>query len=420
MGRRTVKATLGVATCLALIGAPGPATAKPVKRAKLADSARNAQRVDGLSASRRPRPGRLLALDSRGRFPTSVFGRLLDSSLVQRPLARSCPAGQAIRAIDSNGIVTCALAGDISAVTAGAGLTGGGSSGDVTLSVAPPLDFSSGATTPLVDLENVGTGGALAGRSSSAFATAWFRNLGTGQGSALQADTSGGSQGNAVTALNYGLDGNALRAELVNANNPKAAIFARTSGSGQAIDAEVPADGGPADALYARTLSPDANSEAGVFDGDVDIRGTLTKMDGAFRIDHPLRPARAYLQHSFVESPDMKNVYDGVVRTDARGYATVMLPSWFQALNERFRYQLTTIGSFARAIVWREVRRNRFAIRTSRPGVKVSWQVTGIRHDAYARAHPLAVELPKTGAARGRFLAPEELGRPARLRIGGR
>jgi hypothetical protein len=419
MGRRTVKATLGVATCMALIAAPAPVSAKPVERAKLADTARNAQRVDGLSASRRPRAGRLLALDRHGRFPTSVFARLLGSSLVQRPLARSCPTGQSVRGVAPDGTVTCALAGDITAVTAGAGLTGGGTSGEVGLAVAPPLDFSVGATTPLVDLENVGSGGAISGRSSSAFATAWFRNLGTGQGSALQADTSGGSQGNAITALNYGLDGNALRAELVNTGNPKAAIFARTSGSGQAIDAEVPAGGGPADALYARTLSTDDSSQAGVFDGDVDIRGTLTKMDGAFRIDHPLRPARAYLQHSFVESPDMKNVYDGVVRTGARGYATVELPSWFQALNGRFRYQLTAIRSFARAIVWREVRRNRFTIRTSRPGVKVSWQVTGIRHDAYARAHPLAVELPKRGAARGRFLAPEELGRPARLRIDG-
>ena len=116
----------------------------------------------------------------------------------------------------------------------------------------------------------------------------------------------------------------------------------------------------------------------------------------------------------------MKNIYDGVVRTDGRGYATVRLPRWFQALNQSYRYQLTTIRSFARAIVWREVRRNSFVIRTTSPRVKVSWQVTGVRHDAYARAHRIKVDIAKARADRGRFLTPRELGKPARLQITGR
>jgi len=62
------------------------------------------------------------------------------------------------------------------------------------------------------------------------------------------------------------------------------------------------------------------------FTGNVNITGTLTKGGGSFRIDHPLDPANKYLQHSFVESPDMKNVYDGVVVLDANGRATVDLP----------------------------------------------------------------------------------------------
>jgi hypothetical protein len=56
------------------------------------------------------------------------------------------------------------------------------------------------------------------------------------------------------------------------------------------------------------------------------VQGTLSKSAGAFRIDHPLEPETKYLQHSFVESPDMKNVYDGVVRTDRHGLATVRPP----------------------------------------------------------------------------------------------
>jgi hypothetical protein len=44
-----------------------------------------------------------------------------------------------------------------------------------------------------------------------------------------------------------------------------------------------------------------------------------------FRIDHPLDPANKYLNHSAVESPDMKNIYDGVVTLDADGEAVVEL-----------------------------------------------------------------------------------------------
>jgi hypothetical protein len=138
---------------------------------------------------------------------------------------------------------------------------------------------------------------------------------------------------------------------------------------------------------------------AGLFLGNLRVQGTLSKSAGAFRIDHPLDPARKYLQHSFVESPDMKNVYDGVVRTDRRGFATVRLPAYFQALNRSFRYQLTIVGrSFAQAIVWKEIAANRFTIKTNQPRVKVSWQVTGIRKDRYANAHRIPVELDKTAA----------------------
>src|SRR5262249_60204830 len=80
---------------------------------------------------------------------------------------------------------------------------------------------------------------------------------------------------------------------------------------------------------------------AGVFDGDVLITGKLSKGSGSFKIDHPLDPANKYLSHSFVESPDMMNIYNGVVTTDANGDAQVQLPGYFEALNRDFRYQLT-------------------------------------------------------------------------------
>ncbi len=141
--------------------------------------------------------------------------------------------------------------------------------------------------------------------------------------------------------------------------------------------------------------------------GNVQVLGTLSKAAGSFMIDHPLDPANKYLYHSFVESPDMKNIYDGNVTTDGTGHAEVALPDWFEALNRDFRYQLTVIGAFAQAIVAKKVAGNRFTIATSAPNVEVSWQVTGIRQDAYANKHRIPVEQEKPVSERGTFLHPE-------------
>jgi hypothetical protein len=146
---------------------------------------------------------------------------------------------------------------------------------------------------------------------------------------------------------------------------------------------------------------------------DLHVTGTLFKGAGAFRIDNPLDPAHSYLQHSFVESPQMKNVYDGNVTTNARGFATVQLPKWFQALNRDFRYQLTVIDKAhwtARAAVWEKIHDDRFTIRTDQGNVQISWQVTGVRHDPYANAHRIRVIVPKEGSAQGKYLHPQLYG----------
>src|SRR6056297_293519 len=119
-------------------------------------------------------------------------------------------------------------------------------------------------------------------------------------------------------------------------------------------------------------ISP--GGQALLADGNVTVNGTLVKSAGSFRIDHPLSPQTHYLSHSFVESPDMMNIYNGNVVTDRAGYAEVVLPDWFDALNRDFRYQLTVIASFAQAAIWEELRDNRFVIRTTEPDTKVSWQ----------------------------------------------
>ncbi len=148
--------------------------------------------------------------------------------------------------------------------------------------------------------------------------------------------------------------------------------------------------------------------------GDIYISGNLAKGSGTFKIDHPQDPANKYLIHSFVESPDMMNVYNGNIVTDANGDATVKLPDYFLSLNKEFRYQLTAIGTFAQAIVAEEVNTaNEFKIKTDKPNVKISWQVTGIRQDAYANAHRIKDVVEKTGEEKGKYIHPELFNQPA-------
>jgi hypothetical protein len=151
---------------------------------------------------------------------------------------------------------------------------------------------------------------------------------------------------------------------------------------------------------------------AGEFLGDVEVSGNLAKGGGSFKIDHPLDPENKYLYHSFVESPDMMNIYNGNITTDANGDAVVTLPDWFQALNKDFRYQLTVVGTFAQVIVAEKLKGNRFTIKTSAPGVEVSWQVTGIRKDAYANKHRIPVEEMKPEQERGYYLHPDAFNKP--------
>lgn len=157
-----------------------------------------------------------------------------------------------------------------------------------------------------------------------------------------------------------------------------------------------------------------AEGGAGHFVGDVFVQGTLRKNGGQFVIDHPLDPANRYLNHAFVESAEMKNLYDGVVELDEDGGAEVVLEDWCEALNQDFRYQLTPIGGPAPDLhVARELSGNRFAIGGGSPGLRVSWQLTGVRHDPYALANPLTVDEEKPEPERGFYLSPDLYDQPA-------
>jgi trimeric autotransporter adhesin len=214
----------------------------------------------------------------------------------------------------------------------------------------------------------------------------------------------------ATAGIVYGVQGS-----IVSTTQSAAGVFGfsqASTGGGVGVAGSSNSPDGPAIAA-----TNNAGGIAGQFNGNVTISGDLavngavSKGSGSFKIDHPLDPANKYLSHSFVESPDMMDVYNGMTRLDAKGEAWVSLPDYFEALNGDFRYQLTAIGAPApRLYVAREVSQNRFKIAGGRPGGKVSWQVTGIRHDAYANAHRIPVTEGKPAAEQGTYLHPDVYG----------
>jgi hypothetical protein len=157
---------------------------------------------------------------------------------------------------------------------------------------------------------------------------------------------------------------------------------------------------------------PVAGGFAAVLHGDVDVDGTLSASAKNFKIDHPTDPANKYLVHASVESSEMMNIYSGNITTDDLGIATVKLPAWFEAENTDFRYQLTTIGRDAHAWISAKVKDGKFMIGTNAPLVEVSWQITAVRQDAYAKAYPLVVEQDKPARERGFYSHPELYGQP--------
>jgi hypothetical protein len=113
------------------------------------------------------------------------------------------------------------------------------------------------------------------------------------------------------------------------------------------------------------------------------------------------------------------NIYRGSAVLNSRGEATVRLPNWTPALNSQFEYQLTPIGESAPDLhIADEIKNGRFRISGGKPRLRVSWQVSGVRDDAYARAHPIRVEVPKLGAERGTYLNPVEHGKSETMRVG--
>jgi hypothetical protein len=132
--------------------------------------------------------------------------------------------------------------------------------------------------------------------------------------------------------------------------------------------------------------------------------GILSKASGTFTIDDPVDPEHEILNHYFVESPEMVNIYRGVATLGSAGRAVVHLPGYFDALNSDPQVQLTGIGSSDVYLATTEAD-NEFVI-GGQPGLQVQWLATGARKDQSPQITEdlMPVEQPKTGALAGRSL----------------
>ncbi len=163
--------------------------------------------------------------------------------------------------------------------------------------------------------------------------------------------------------------------------------------------------------VYGSSASGTGENWAGYFNGDVNVTGTVTKGADAVKIDYPLDPENKILSHSGVISDEMATVYNGNIVLDGSGNATVKLPGWFETFNRDYKYQLTAIGAPGPNLyISKELSDNSFGIAGGTSGMKVSWQLTAVRNDNYAKANPVTVVDEKSAENKGLYIHPAAFG----------
>lgn len=196
------------------------------------------------------------------------------------------------------------------------------------------------------------------------------------------------------------LQGQKTTMRVVSNNDNPQLIFQRTGGTaGTFGEVQIGIDftdvGSGTLTNVVRVLTDFGVSGSAGITGNLTVTGSVSKGSGSFRIDHPVDPLNKFLYHSFVECPEMLNIYNGNVVLDADGKAVITMPAWFKPLNKDFKYQLTCIGGYAPVYINKECDGETFSIAGGVEGLKVSWQITGVRQDKFALANPIQVEVDK-------------------------
>ncbi|MBS1714872.1 MAG: hypothetical protein JST30_11115 [Armatimonadetes bacterium] len=284
-----------------------------------------------------------------------------------------------------------------------------------------------------IGVQGTGTGYGGVFTSTSPEGIALKAGTDTSTGAAIVARGTGSSKNSTVYSVNLGTNSfsAALFGRTFNKGSSHGLIVNRGVSENSAVTYTSAAatvydvsDTGSTIGLGVRTSSPNGYSlyvEGPSTGNKIAIRAIgNTEATGtkSFLIDHPLDPENKSLRHFCAEGPEPTNVYSGTVKLGGDGSAWVQLPAYFEAINRDLRYQLTCVGGFSPVYVASEVSGNKFKIAGGKSGLKVSWQVTGVRNDAYVRHNGFKTEALKNETERGYLYAPEAYGRPSSRGVG--
>src|SRR5580704_5673788 len=304
----------------------------------------------------------LLAVNNTFTGNQTVNGNLTATGFISAgPISASASNGAyAVTGTDTSSSGSIGIAG-IS--TNGTGVYGNGITGTsgigVTYGVYATASNGNGIAAFGAGTYNRGVYGSASGSSGNGVYGTGVTGV-WGNGSSYGVYGSGGTYGVYSQGSSYGVYGYGPTTGVYAVSNTGDGVYTKAGTGGIAADVVNTGSG------YG-LIAGSSGGYAGWFNGNVNVDGNLSKAGGSFKIDDPLDPANKYLYHSFVESPDMMNIYNGNVTTAAQGDAVVTLPEWFETLNRDFRYQLTVVGQFAQAIVAGEVAGGQFSTKTDKP-----------------------------------------------------
>ena len=188
MGKHRAATALSLTALAVAVLGQTPLGHAAVSTVRVALFAQNSGRVNNIQASRTPVPGRLLALDSKGRFPSSVLRRTDENytrTIIVHPHPDLAKAGTGLRnAVDA---ITDNSATNPYLVKIEPGVYDLGS---VTLGMKPYVDIEgSGELVTTITSANSSGSGTIVGADNSELRSVTVKNNGDGQSVALWAES---------------------------------------------------------------------------------------------------------------------------------------------------------------------------------------------------------------------------------------